>query len=404
VDLENPNTVEKAEIAQRLLQHSVTTSRNVLCAYGVGHLEQSPTLKVYFDHPLTQPLWIDNAGTWMRRLQTQTRGSSKARSDAEAEAEEQRNKDAYLIGDMSEQTPMQLRHEHAIRNLKLTRRKVAEFLDDLLQKKNRIGSQYQNTPLVECMMIQLAEAYPEEEEALEFACNIYAATRRYSAEPDFFGYLMLLLDKMPESLIRDNKRVAAELLKVLPDHLAPLADEPEPHPVVTKVDGKLQVEMPKAKFEQVLANVFPNKEDHQLQELFKLTPRVDCTSQQNLDWLLYDDMYTLSPFVYGLRIQHYEEVLGLLTWMEETVRGAVGPSCTKVRYGATKQLFENSSLCCLTKEDNARAFGVGLSELTDDTEQDINTFFAMMKTSDIFHDLFFPSRASPGDEFDNGTL
>merc|ERR1711971_507482 len=75
----------------------------------------------------------------------------------------------------------------------------------------------------------------------------------------------------------------------------------------------------KQKFFYGVREVLPNKEKDMWQELVVYFPAGGADLLVNYEWLLFDDIYVLSPVVYALRLQHLEEAIGLIGKMEKLV-------------------------------------------------------------------------------------
>merc|ERR1712087_786311 len=79
----------------------------------------------------------------------------------------------------------------------------------------------------------------------------------------------------------------------------------------------------KQKFFYGLREVLQNKEKEMWQDLVTYFPAGGPDVLVNYEWLLFDDLYILSPIVYALRLQHLEESLNLAARFEKIVLGAI---------------------------------------------------------------------------------
>lgn len=397
-----PHSVGKAELAQQLLQQVVTAARTLLSAYGLEVAAQkSSVFQKYATHKLAAPLhacggpetWEDHhkaPDDFARRGSKALRGDGSLKSkDTAVERWDGADDDGAQEGttlepDVSEDTPQPLRHLDKIKNLSFSRKRVADFLDELMLKRARMGPNYQGPAFLQYMLSHIRETIPSEEDALTFAVNIYAAVRRYSAEPDFLAYLLLLLGKIPDAIVRDNKQLCSELLRIF----------------VTIFDPEYgNKSMTKQKFFYHLREVLQNKDQKKWQALVPSIPAGGPEVFLNYERLLLDDLYVLSPVVYSLRLQHLEEILDMAEHLATLVQGTLGPSDKLLKYGPVEAaLREDQIFEMLTIEDYAKAFGVQPDELRGDTEQDVATFMELMKTGEVFHIMFYP--AEPREDAD----
>mmetsp|Transcript_86768 Transcript_86768/g.244580 ORF Transcript_86768/g.244580 Transcript_86768/m.244580 type:complete len:783 (+) Transcript_86768:95-2443(+) len=401
LDPDSAHSVDKAEMAQRMLQHVISNSRILLSAYGLSVASQKSThFQGYFKHPLAIPLHGGEPGA-EGGSDTPTRGASKSKDPADHTAAEAASPSApgaagekaggeegkempkdgsMLEPDVSQDTPMPFRHKEPVKNLKFSRKKTAEFIDDIMSRRSRIGSNGQSTPFISFMLQHIKETANNEDDAFEFAVNMYAAVRRFSAEPDFLAYLLLILGKLPDTLARDNKQLCSELLRIFTAHF----ETGDGTRVITK-----------QKFFYGLKEVLQNKDNKLWQDMVTYFPAGGPDVQLNFESLLLDDMYVLSPIVFALRLQHLEEIINLADRLEKAVQGTVTDGSKTVKYGLVDKALRDDPLFeLLQPDDYARAFGVGPGELEATTEQDMHTFLELMKTGEVFHILFFPSMPS----------
>jgi len=239
-------------------------------------------------------------------------------------------------------------------------------------------------PFAQFMMDNIPEEVPQDEKKV-WAINMYAALRSYAAEPEFLAYLLLLRGRISDSVVRDNKRFCGEVLKIF----LSLFDE-----------GSRQIT--KQQFFYGLREVLPNKEKEVWQDLVSYFPAGTAEVQVNFEWLLFDDLYVLSPIVYALRLQHLEECVNLTERLEKLVEGCKDERRGTVSYGKVKEALENDTdFSLMHNEDRARAFGCHSNDLAEDTKQDMNTFLEIVKHCDIWHALYYPALAND-DQGDGG--
>eukprot|EP00439_Symbiodinium_sp_Y106_P000096 s5188_g1.t1 len=230
--------------------------------------------------------------------------TSPPMSQGDRSGEAFKEEEKWLPGDMDHSTPVPLRHAEKIRNQRFSRKKTRDFLERVLQHRVRGGDKLLCRPFVETMMEVLHQELGEEE-VTAFAVNIFASVRKYAAEPDFLGFLLLITGQVADVVVRDNRSLCAELLRIFRIYFE-------------VADGSTRVT--RQKFFSALRDALPQKEKDQCQELAAYFPASGPMTPVNYEWLLVDDPYVLSPIVYALRLQHLEEGLGLSDRMERQVK------------------------------------------------------------------------------------
>lgn len=395
LDPDYEHTVEKAETSQEMLQHMLVCSRTLLAAYGLSAAgNKCQVFKLHVSHPLAAPLTPAPLGGVHAKnseglaaseedvdtSQIERKGSEKMKSFASMKDGED-----WLPCDIDPETPQAFKHSEKVKNLRFSRRKVGDFLENLIQQRLKHGSHDLATPFLQCLLDHLPEDLEPDEQKL-FAINVYAALRRYSAEPDFFAYLLLLTGKISDNVVRDNKRLCAELLKIFSNHFE-------------SSDGSRNIT--KQKFFYGLREVLPNKGKEMWQDLVTYFPAGGAELLVNYEALLFDDPYILSPIVYALRLQHLEEAVDLSGRLDTVARGCVEGKDGSLTYAAVETAFkDDAEFQLIHAEDLARAFDTHVMDVTPDTKTDVEPFLSKLKQGDIFHILYFPALAS--EEVDPG--
>jgi hypothetical protein len=273
--------------------------------------------------------------------------------------------------------------------LNFSRRKTSDFIDGLMTLRLRHGVSYLARPFLEFMLEHPPEDWKQYgiDDSIDFAINIYACVRKYAAEPDFMGYLLLLQGKISDTIVQDNKSFCSELLKILPTLYEP-------------VEGSKNLLSKKAFFDS-LRDVLENKTREQLGEIWPCLPAGEKIPV-NVEWLLLDDPHVLSPVVYVLRLQHLEESERLCERLVEVTRPLVKDGV--LRFESVDSAFrEDQDLSICIEEDIAKAFGTPINNLKKGLETDANKFLELMKHGDMFHMLYYPQLpddtgdASPGE-------
>lgn len=363
---------DKAETAQQLLQHLLACSRTLLSAYGLAVASQKSTLFATFaKHALTAPL--SGVAPPVPETKERSRPKDAGQPSQEARAEAAKVSDAWLPADEELGTPKPLRHAEKVKNFNFSRKKTADFIDSVIQLRSRTGYSGYGTPFLQFMLEHLGKDLAETE-ATEFAINVFATVRRYAAEPDFLAYLLLILGRLPDMTVRDNKGLCPELLRIFTTHFE-------------TGDGTRNIS--KQKFFYGLREVLQNKDPKMWQDLVTYFPAGGPDVLVNYEWLLLDDFYILSPIVYALRLQHLEESLAMADRLEAAVRGTLAPGATTVKYAAVQAaLKEDPDFGMLQPEDYAKAFGTSVAGLKATSEQDCPTFLELMRHGEVFHGLF----------------
>lgn len=398
-------TMQQSELLQDLVVRVLSTARQLLAAYGLHSAAQKSLVFAKFaKHPTTVPLVSEAALSvgdrqktpqqgnpdeggkdeqGLRRRNSFTQATSPPMSQGDRSGEAFKEEEKWLPGDMDHSTPVPLRHAEKIRNQRFSRKKTRDFLERVLQHRVRGGDKLLCRPFVETMMEVLHQELGEEE-VTAFAVNIFASVRKYAAEPDFLGFLLLITGQVADVVVRDNRSLCAELLRIFRIYFE-------------VADGSTRVT--RQKFFSALRDALPQKEKDQCQELAAYFPASGPMTPVNYEWLLVDDPYVLSPIVYALRLQHLEEGLGLSDRMERQVKSCArdGPVTYEKIEAVCK---DDAQLSILQPEDFARAFRVQLEDLGPGTEQNVSVVLELLKNGGIFHELFYP--ALPEDDGEDG--
>jgi len=388
LDPDDQHTVEKAERSQEILQTMLVHTRTLLCAYGLQMAsEKLKVHQTYCKHALTLPLAVPLSEGDLHAKKVQTPHSvvsEEADANQPGEGSAPREGDDWLPIDTDDDTPHQFRHSERMKNQRFSRRKVADLIEGLLQRRQKPGADMSQS-FADFLLENLPDGV-EGDDAAIFSINFFSATRRYCAEPDFLCYYLLLCGTIADCVVRDNKNMCAELLKIFMTHFE-------------SGDGLHHIT--KQKFFYGLREVLPNKEKDMWQDLVAYFPAGGADLLVNYEWLLFDDLYVLSPIVYALRLQHLEEAIGLTGRMDKVVRGCATEGTTIISHEQVETAFAaDAEFGLMGGEELARAFDVHLSDLKADTERDLEEFLAVLKQADIFHILFFPALASDDGDLD----
>jgi len=204
-----------------------------------------------------------------------------------------------------------LRHPESLADLRLSRNKTFQFLDGVLTA--RLTPKPDATTTVRFFRDAVIEQAVGQD-GPQFAKSLLAAVNRYYAEPDFTAFSLLLENKLPEWVVKDNQNLCSELLEGVKRNakdsktLAQTEDCAVNCATVTK-----------QKFFFLLQNLLPHKPKRMWQDMQHYFPAGGPDHPVPYEWLLSDDMYLPSPVTFGLRQQHLEEVLDFFDQLEKDV-------------------------------------------------------------------------------------
>lgn len=400
MDPEEMHTYEKAAIAQELASHVFCSSRKLLSAYGLLAAAQRSTVFRSYARIAEPP--DDAAQPALQKVRSRVRTRSSL-EDGDAPAVDNFSpfaplEDAadFLMVEPEAGVPLifqnACRQLDRVKNLRFSRRKTAEFIDGLVRQRLRRGAAQLMQPFGEFVLENLPDELCKEsasrEAIAEFVINLNASVRYYSAEPDFLAYTLLLNGKISDTVVRDNKNLCAELLQIFGEHF----ESSDAHASITK-----------QKLFNGLREVFQNKPQESWQDIVNYFPAGRGDIVVSYEALLVDDLYVLSPIVYALRLQHLEEALQLTDRLGKLARDCPPDVHGKLRYDKIEAtLRDDPEFGLMQLEDYARAFEKPPQKLLPESEQDLERFLQIMKTSDIFRMLFFPALAADDGEGSDG--
>jgi hypothetical protein len=380
LDPDYQHTVDRAEHGQEILHHMLACSRTVLSAYGLAvAASKSHVFTDHAKHPLTLTIASTPAECrFLNRNHDISEDGPDADKNEKSKASAMlRDGDEFIPADVDAETPQVFHHDDQIKNLRFSRRRVSDIIESLMSQRSSQKHNSLAKPFCEFLLENAPEEVPEEDRHA-WGVNVYSSLRRYSAEPDLLAYMLLLKGKVSDSVVRDNRRLCGELLKIFTHHFE-------------SSDGSRNIT--KQKFFYGLREVLSNKEKEMWQDLVTYFPAGGAELLVNYEWLLFDDMYVLSPIVYALRLQHLEECMSLIGRLEKLVR-----SCAEdgsVTCGQIEEAFrDDSEFGLINTEDIARAFDCRVDDLKPETSHDVEQFLAVLKQGDIFRILYFPALAS----------
>jgi len=406
LDPDYQHTFEKAQHGQDIMEHMLVCTRTLLSAYGLDvAANKSQVFQQHATHPLTQRIAItpeeckllnrsfdgvlgpdEESETLVNALEAKREKTKPSAFVSEGGTPQ--DLEEWIPGDIEPDTPQVFKHSEQVKNLRFSRRRVSEFMDSLLQMRSKNGVKQLLVPFSDFLYENIPQEVLEDDRKL-WAINMFAALRRYSAEPDYLAYMLLVKGKISDSVVQDNKRLCGELLKIFTNYFH-------------SADGSHNIT--KQKFFYGLREVLPNKEKEMWQDLVTYFPAGGAELLVNYEWLLFDDLYVLSPIVYALRLQHLEEAIGLTSRLDKVVR-----SCSQkdphndghiVTYEKVEEAFRDDAEFGLIHADLlAQALECHVADMKPETQNEIEKFLMVLKQGDIFRILFFPALAS--DDGDN---
>lgn len=391
LDPDDLRSDDKAESLQEIVQNILSTSRTFLAAYGLASASQkSKVFQEFARHPLTLPLAEEDLPATERLVDAPAEedvpkpsGSEQALSQGPESSTDDAKEDGILLnpddlhpGFIKWRSTHQ-RQSEKVRDLQFSRKKTSEFIEKIMNKRSLEGDKLLKRPFLDVMMENiLQDCIPGE--ALTFAGNIFASLRRYAAEPDFLCYLLLILGRISDSIVRDNKGLCSEILKIFISGLK-------------EIDGSTR--LTNRQMANNLKEVLPYCKE---KDLILYLP----TSLIHYESLLQDDPYVLSPIVYFLRLQHLEASLDLCDRIDQTLK-RLSPSQTEISYEALEAACKKvPELVKLENEDFARVFEKTPDKLRG-CSQEVGCVLELLKHSSIFRKLF-PAVHDDEDDPDDG--
>jgi hypothetical protein len=287
-----------------------------------------------------------------------------------------------LAPEFDEESPEELRPTEIVPNMLFSRKKVADFMDKMIERRQKYSAYIQEN-FVQFLLQHVPEGVDNENGV--FVANIWAGIRRYSAEPDFLAYSLLLRGMISYTAVRDNKEICKELTHIFSNDF--------------ESEEKMKT-ISKQKLFYGLQEVLPNKPKEMWQDLMNMLPPGGPDTIVNYEWLLQDDLYVLSPIVYALRLQHMEECLQLTEKLSGLASKNAKGSPKVVTFAAIEEAFsEDEELQAIQDQDMQKilsdAFHTHVLEA--DTEQELDKFIETLMRGDIFRKLYFPE-LPPEDE------
>jgi len=385
VDTTYQHTMGRAEHLQETSENMLARARMLLSAYGLAAAaKKSKVFEEHARHALTLPIVAES-----KLVSSSADGAPDGEEDSDGRKDSKESQaevatapsggltdDDFIPADLEADTPQIFKHSEKLKNLRFSRRRVSEFMDSLVQKRLVPGPKAPSKPFSQFFNENIPAEVLQEEKRL-WAINVYAALRRFSAEPEFLAYFLLLKGSISDIVVRDNKNICSELLKIFMTHYE-------------AADGQRHIK--KSEFLVGLKEFLPNKSKQMRTDLVGTFPAGDASTLVNYEWLLFDDLYILSPLVYALRLQHLEEAVSLSSRLDALVRSVGDPKAGTVSFEEIEDAFkEDAEFGLIVPADVARAFDcLDPEHLTSETTQNIESFLAVLNQGDIFHTLFFP--------------
>jgi len=342
----------KLQVLQEIFQRTISRSRMLLSEYGANALEMASVLEMG-SRPLVVPPTNEKASM-------------------------QASQDPTIAPDVDECTPVVLRHPAPVRSLGLTRTSIVEFMLNVMQHRLKEPS---DISFIDFMMQFVRDRMPAED-ATVFAINLYSGVKRFSAEPEFLAYLLLILGKIPDHVVLDNQSLCRELCVLL--GCGDLNRKAKP------------MAMAKQELMDGLRLVMRFKDPKRWLQIHRCLPAGEDDALLNVSWLLNDDLYIISPLVYALRLQHLDEAVELFTRFEvlmtENLKGDE-LFVVEAFQAAVMQDFRLSQLC---PEEFSREFSALLQELGENVQGLVKKFVWRIRQGGFCRALFFPK--DPSDE------
>jgi len=384
LDPDSGSSAVNAAAVQELLQHVLTSSRSLLSAYGLlAVANKSTVFQTYVHQPAVTKVAGDNVEVPLQSHFDMTMDEGDViEVDPHDLNANPKLPEAFQLELLDQQEdPESCRFA----NMRFSRTKVLSFLDSLLQLRLRRGGVSSTRPFCDFMYDNLPDGIKGTAEANGYYVNMFAAARRYGAEPDFLSYLLLFSGKISDSVVADNKSLCGRIRSIF----ATLFDKAGPSRTVSK-----------QKLFHGLREVLPHKGKEMWQELMSFFPPGGPETMVNYEALLLDDRLVLSPVVYALRLQHLEEALGLSERFEAIMQECCGPNgSSRVKFKDLEAALESSqTFAGLSRQDLAAAFNTSTSDLHPGVSVAADRCLAMLKQSALYRTLFYPLLSEKPDD------
>jgi len=204
---------------------------------------------------------------------------------------------------------------------------------------------------------------PDESKPNQFFASVLWAIYEYSAEPTFLAYRLLLEDQINEHCVLDNQAMGPDLR-----HIFGLRDE-ENTDMISKQN-----------LYSLLSDVLPPKSKDMLKDLQAYLPSGAPDFMVNYTWLLRDDLYVPSPLIFGLRLQHLEQVVDVSKSLAEVVKEASIDG--KLTYKDAQSAIQENPV--FFSVEVVRGFGVTASQIKPESEATVEEFMKRVLQSNIF--------------------
>ncbi|XP_028905578.1 translin-associated factor X-interacting protein 1 isoform X2 [Ornithorhynchus anatinus] len=215
----------------------------------------------------------------------------------------------------SDEVPVYLRHDSAVKNKNLSKKEVVDIIKDIWKTRGEEEECQENLP--EYFLRYIKEHY-EETSAMEWTYSIYETIRIFRCNEVMRQFYDILTRKVDESTFLGQNQIVAELLNEL-----------------AKKDihngGLFSIEQ----FSTILKRTFPLKKKDQIMELMQTT---DCPLDDSSNPVQYrvlfreDEEGNAEPFIHKLRIQYLNEKLTYLQELRQVLEP--GPNVNAVQLRA----------------------------------------------------------------------
>ncbi|XP_038596046.1 translin-associated factor X-interacting protein 1 [Tachyglossus aculeatus] len=219
-----------------------------------------------------------------------------------------RDKEVFPGLGKSDEVPVYLRHVGAVKNRKLCKKEVLDFIKDFWKAREEEGCQEPpkvwKESLPEYFLRYIKQRYGDPS-AMEWTYSIYESLRIFRTSEIIRRFYDVLIGKVDESTVLGQNQIIAQLLSELSR-------------VDVLKDGLISLD----RFSTILTKSFPLKTEEQFMELFQASGCAldDCSKPvQYRALFIEDEDGNTGPFIHKLRSQYLNEKLAYLQELRQAL-------------------------------------------------------------------------------------
>jgi hypothetical protein len=252
----------------------------------------------------------------------------------------------------------------AVPNLFLSRHTVHYFLLPLVKARTRMRPDMEEMESDGPFFLYVQKNVPRNDtRPHQFFASLLWALNEYSAEPTFLAYKLLMEGQINEHSVQDNFSMCEDLIQIFK------ARDDEQNDTISKQN-----------LYHVLSDLLPPKSKDMLRDLQTYLPSGAPDVLVNYNWLLRDDLYVPSPLIYGLRLQHLQQVVDVTKNLSDVINSAAKDG--KIMYKDVNEATKNNPF--FFSIDVLRGFGLSQSQIKLESEVTVDEFMSRVKQQIIF--------------------